>query len=274
MDTKFWGPSGWELLHIVAYTYPKYPSQSTKNKYKRFFLILDKILPCKYCRDSLHQFYKELPIKHYLDNRHKLTQWIYQIHNKVNDKLRKQKLLTTPNPSKTEIDRKFKEFTENITGKSKTKTNIKIKQNFNKNGCCPQCFGWKFIYSIAFNYPKTKQNILTNPKKKNIYIKFFNYLGDVIACDRTKIHYKSYIKENNISDNLENRSSLTKWLYGLECSANSTNINLANYNKVCSKYNKVRVKSCKKTCRKEDTTASIIRNMRYGIASTKTKKKI
>ena len=34
MDTKFWGPSGWKFLHLVAYTYPNNPTENNKITYK------------------------------------------------------------------------------------------------------------------------------------------------------------------------------------------------------------------------------------------------
>lgn len=232
MDTEFWGPSGWKLLHSITYNYPNYPSQKIKNIYKRFFLILVKILPCKYCKDSLKEFYKELPIINYLENRNTLTMWIYLIHNKVNNKLRKQKLLNKPNPLKSDVDKIY-------------------KKAINKKHCCPECFGWEFIYSIAFNYPKTDKRILRNDTIKNIYTKFFKYLGDVITCEKVKTIYNVYIKKYKIENYLDKRDSLTEWLYRFECEVKSKHMTKIKYEKVCKRYEKVKVTSCKKTCRKD-----------------------
>lgn len=231
MDTKFWGPSGWILLHSIAYKYPLKPTIIIQNKYKRFYLILPKILPCKYCRNSLKEFYKELPIDNFLASRNKLTKWIYLIHNKVNDKLRKQKLITSLNPTKQEIDKKYK----NILAK---KINNKL------------CLGWKFLYSIAFNYLEDSNK--TKKQLDIVYIKFYKYLGDVIACDIVKTRYNKYMKMSDISNNLENKKMLTKWLYSLECYIDndfSASINNEKYKDICKSYKKVMVKSCKKTCR-------------------------
>ena len=79
MDTKFWGPSGWKILHLVAYTYPNNPTDEEKKKYSNFYSVIDKILPCKYCRNSLKKFYKQIPIKEYLESKELLTEWIYLI---------------------------------------------------------------------------------------------------------------------------------------------------------------------------------------------------
>ena len=44
-------------------------------------------MPCKYCRDSYMDFIKENPIDNNLNSRNDLTKWLYNIHNKVNNKL-------------------------------------------------------------------------------------------------------------------------------------------------------------------------------------------
>ena len=100
MDTRFWGPSGWKILHIITYGYPTNPTVEDKQHYGLFFNSLKYILPCKYCRNSLTKFYKQIPIEENLESRDTLTLWIYNIHNKVNNKLRKQGLIKTPNPKK------------------------------------------------------------------------------------------------------------------------------------------------------------------------------
>ena len=110
MDTRFWGPSGWKLLHSIAYTYPKKPTFDNKRNYGIFFNNLKNVLPCKYCRISLKKFIKNLPIEPYLSSRNKLRTWIYHIHNKVNNKLRRQKLLKTPNPKLKEVDKMYREI--------------------------------------------------------------------------------------------------------------------------------------------------------------------
>lgn len=93
MMTKVWGPAGWLFLHCVSFGYPhnidinkKEDLEKVKN-YKKFFKLIGKILPCKYCRDSYLEFIKENPIDPHLTSRKELTKWFYDIHNKVNRKL-------------------------------------------------------------------------------------------------------------------------------------------------------------------------------------------
>lgn len=102
MNTQFWGPS-WVLLHCITFNYPESPTDSDKMKVKLFFDLLADLLPCKYCRESYKKFIIKLPIDDYLDSRKKLTKWLYKIHNMVNDKLRRQGVLKSKNPTYKEI---------------------------------------------------------------------------------------------------------------------------------------------------------------------------
>tara|TARA_B100002019_G_C21077953_1_gene502308 strand:- start:143 stop:688 length:546 start_codon:yes stop_codon:yes gene_type:complete len=93
MMTKIWGPAGWLFLHSVTMGYPSVINKDDPEHIKRmkstrdFFILVSDVLPCRYCRDSYKQYIKELPIEDHLDTRKKLAKWLYDIHNKVNDKL-------------------------------------------------------------------------------------------------------------------------------------------------------------------------------------------
>lgn len=93
MMTKIWGPAGWLFLHCVTFGYPyainlnNREHRDKKRDYASFFYYLGKVMPCRYCRESYMEFIKENPIGKNLDNRKDLTKWLYDIHNKVNDKL-------------------------------------------------------------------------------------------------------------------------------------------------------------------------------------------
>lgn len=96
MNTKFWGPAGWVMLHTITFNYPeviddKDEDHVERRKYtKRLFNDLRYTLPCKYCRLSFKEFLKQEPIEPHLGSRDALTHWLYRVHNLVNDKLRKQ----------------------------------------------------------------------------------------------------------------------------------------------------------------------------------------
>ena len=125
MMTKVWGPAGWLLIHSIAYGYPyainpDNPDHLTKKEdYYKFFYYLGRVFPCKYCRDSYQQFFKELPIIDKLNTRHDLCKWIYDIHNKVNDKLG---VPASTRPTFEEVEAKYESFRAKCTG-SRTSAN-------------------------------------------------------------------------------------------------------------------------------------------------------
>lgn len=95
--TSTWGSPGWFFLHSVAAGYPLNPDKfdadenkpigTTRRTYTTFFNSIGGILPCRFCRDSYMVFIKEVPIEDYIHSRESLFEWVFLIHNKVNDKL-------------------------------------------------------------------------------------------------------------------------------------------------------------------------------------------
>jgi hypothetical protein len=75
MDTRFWGPSAWQLFHLVAEL-----SEHPHNVLAK----MPTVLPCKFCRESTAEFVRKHPL------RGDPARWIYDIHNMVNHKLRTQ----------------------------------------------------------------------------------------------------------------------------------------------------------------------------------------
>ena len=55
MDTKFWGPPGWRLLHLITFAY----SPKQKESVKRLFETIAYVLPCKFCRASFQEYIDE-----------------------------------------------------------------------------------------------------------------------------------------------------------------------------------------------------------------------
>jgi hypothetical protein len=59
MDTKYWGPGGWVLLHMISFS----PTTSNKKDLFDFFSSLPYVLPCKYCRASLSEYVREYSLE-------------------------------------------------------------------------------------------------------------------------------------------------------------------------------------------------------------------
>ena len=122
IDTRYWGPSGWQLFHYIAF-HADHP--------EALLNIMKDVLPCKFCRESTVQFVKDHPLKG------DPAKWLYEIHNMVNNKLRTQckddPAVTDPGP-----DPSFEEVS-------------RIYQSMKPTGV----LGRDFLFSVAMNYPET-----------------------------------------------------------------------------------------------------------------------
>ena len=134
MDTRFWGPSGWCLLHLVAAN----PNHKSLKAVKEWFELLEYVLPCKYCRASFHDYLNLQPLTlATVTDREAFSRWLFDIHNRVNGKLRDQELLTTADPSWPSVRDKYYTMQAGL--------------------CESQPFvGWDFITSIAYATPDAK----------------------------------------------------------------------------------------------------------------------
>ena len=116
MDTRFWGPSGWQFYHMMAYAYPDNPDPRTRERFELLFGAMKEVLPCRFCRESTVKFTGEDPPS--FESRRALTKWVYELHNKVNAKLRSQckedpkVICPPPDPSLDQVDKIYTELLE------------------------------------------------------------------------------------------------------------------------------------------------------------------
>lgn len=197
MDTRFWGPPAWILLHTLAYHY----KPELKDYYMIFFGNLKYVLPCIYCRASFTEYTEILPIDGSLKSRDQFFEWLYKIHNMVNDKLRGQGLIQWMNPKYEDIVSKYKNI---ALGLKDCKTRDQ------------SIMGWNFLYCIAFVYPeKGVETSLTS--HYHGYISFFNSLANILPEDGGyRQIYKDYLVKNPILKSLTCREKLKLWVYNLE----------------------------------------------------------
>lgn len=134
MQTSKWGPYLWKSIHAIAHNYD--PNNHDPDDYRNFFENLGKVLPCKYCRQSYQEFFAELPIDDYLDSQKNMAYWMYLMHNKVNEKLRKQGLLETPDPSFASVYQKYDQWKADCTKKRGKPTTCRIPDSNDR--CCAQ----------------------------------------------------------------------------------------------------------------------------------------
>lgn len=266
MDTTFWGPDGWVLLHTLTYFLPEKLSKKEQHYVKDFFNNVSKILPCKYCRISNQKYMKSLPIENYSSTRDQLTVWIYKLHNKVNNKLRRQGYCIYDNPPFEEIDSRYK--------------NMRLTYLNNPLKCVELLVCNKFIGSIIFNYPNYLRNC--NPKinhqeLREMYVDFFSQLVNYsklvnVNCGNK---LKSYLDsnplekvltfENSVDDKgketytmtLEQKLKLYQWYFKL-CKSYGVHQDLMNNvsiklkSKSIKKSSKSILKSRKRTNRELD----------------------
>lgn len=91
MDIKLWGPSLWELLHTISFSYNNYPLSPIKKKhYILFFDSLRVLIPCHHCRYHYSMYLRKRPIGKYVNSRASMVKWVNDLHNQINKKLRKK----------------------------------------------------------------------------------------------------------------------------------------------------------------------------------------
>lgn len=157
MDTRFWGPPAWYLFHLIAAE----KQHSDPKSVATWFGLMEFVLPCKFCRASFHDYIELQPLTTAaLTNREKMSRWMYDIHNRVNGKLRGQGLLTKPNPSWSSIKERYYGKIEKIADEG--------------------LVGWDFFSSIANSTPSRDYKIVPMPNAEEISEK-----------DRTNIYVRN-----------------------------------------------------------------------------------
>lgn len=96
LSVWLWGPIMWTILHTIASISDRSESEPNIDLLINFYTSVQVILPCRYCRDSYGPML-QLSIlqtsKSFSEiiNSRQLSLLIYSVHNKVNDKLAKQR---------------------------------------------------------------------------------------------------------------------------------------------------------------------------------------
>ena len=261
MDTRFWGPSGWRLLHTITFSY-RAEQKRDKAAIRELFTLLPYVLPCKFCRTSLQEYMESDSIEPALESRNTLTRWLWRIHNSVNAKLRDQKLPVEPDPPFESV----KEFYESILASGCSKTEFS---------------GWNFLFSVADLHPrsplavrsvpmtgappcetmktleeKNKWNCLTPEERLPLYRQFWSALGRSLPFKEWRDVWHSSVP---ILSNSDTKKSTMKWLWKVRCSMeNKLNLlNRCKYSSLC-KTLKIHRSGCSKsrrarTCRKTKT---------------------
>lgn len=255
MDTRFWGPSGWRLLHLITFSYD--PIQ--KESIREFFTMLPYVLPCKFCRASLSEYYEKDPLEPALKSKALLSKWLWRIHNMVNDKLRSQGLNTAENPSFASIQ--------------------KIYEERIAKGCVRTEFeGWDFLFSIVDNHPFTRSsmhstplsdsvadtpdlrnryNVMSPDERMEYYTQFWKSVGESLPFEEWRMAWKNCDLDFS---NLRSRKLWIKELWRIRCCLEDKLelVNCEEFNSLCKRLSshrsgcsrKKRARTCRKTTRK------------------------
>lgn len=237
MDTRFWGPSGWRLLHTIAFVAPELPCKDSE--LHTFFRNLPFVLPCKFCRASLVDYYAADPIPL---QRSDFAQWMYRVHNRVNAKLREQGLLETRDPD--------------------WKTVKSVYKTFIAAPCTQgQMVGWDFLFSVAYTTPcpavvsspmpgAPPRSTLTTPELRNRwgvmsrterlpYIQtWWSVLPRVLPFESWRNAWNTAVPV--APDITSGRRAITSWLYKAEqavCGALKADMSHTSFSGLCSELN-------------------------------------
>jgi hypothetical protein len=220
MDTRFWGPSGWALLHLIAAD----PTvRSRKKEVLRFFTLLPYVLPCKYCRASLSDYYKAQPLAAgILKDATIFSRWLYDIHNRVNGKLRGQGLLTQPNPSWASVHNKYKKQQATLCETS-------------------PLLGWDFMTSVAFTTPmlnykpapmpdtpeemdlaildldsRNRYNLLTREERIAALKEWWSLIPAILPCPAWRASWAAAVLECGPVPLQKGREVAMQWMWAVE----------------------------------------------------------
>ena len=175
MDTRFFGPSGWQLFHLIAFT-SKHPDDVLNQ--------MKDVLPCKFCRASTTEFVQKHPL------RGDPGRWLYDIHNMVNHKLRTQ---CKDDPA--------------VVNPGEDPAFEAVKKHYMslKPTAVP---GGDFLGSIAANYPDHPE-----PAQMATQRTFLHALHHEYPFPELRKVYANYITEHE--PELDSRKEYMRWMYGL-----------------------------------------------------------
>ena len=117
---------------------PQLPT-SSQDALKIVVRNLPFVLPCKYCRASLTDYYgaDPPPMLASAPAGASAAAWMYRIHNRVNGKLREQKLIEGADPAWAEVKARYKQW---LGAPCSTRRMV----------------GWDFLFSVAYTTPSPR----------------------------------------------------------------------------------------------------------------------
>lgn len=220
MDTRFWGPSGWKLIHLVAQDAPRTGCHTSA--VLEWFQLLEYVLPCKYCRASFHDYIRLQPLTlEIVTDADRFQHWAYDIHNRVNGKLRGQGLLTTPNPTWPAIRDHYRDL---------------------HKGLCKgtPLLGWDFMTSVAYSTPaadykpvpmpdtpeentaamdfatRNRYNLLTREERIPCLKRWWSLIPSILPCAAWRSAWADGMRAAGDPPLRRGRAAMTRWMWKIE----------------------------------------------------------
>ena len=139
MLTTVWGPSLWHYLHTMSFNYPVQPTASDKRHYRNFILNLQKVLPCKHCRDNLKKNFAAHPLRECdMKNRETYSRYVYKLHETVNKMLGKKSGL-----SFCDVRERYEHFRARCTTEKPKIFKFRKNKTRKEKGCTEPMYGKK-----------------------------------------------------------------------------------------------------------------------------------
>ena len=85
-----WGPSAWNFLHTISFSFPVLPTEEERKDMEQFLLSFSKVIPCAKCRDHFSEMLQSSMHNHVFSSRETLSRFLVHLHNKVNQRIGKK----------------------------------------------------------------------------------------------------------------------------------------------------------------------------------------
>jgi hypothetical protein len=219
MDTRYWGPAGWQLIHHIA-------QEPGSTAVAEWFALLPYVLPCKYCRASLTDYLKAQPLTPaILDAPTRFSRWAYDLHNRVNAKLRGQGLLQAPDPAWSTVRDRYAAEHARL--------------------CKPSpLLGWNFLVSVAYTTPgadykpspmpdtpegstpaeqvtwcratRNRYNLLTREERLQALAAWWRLVPSILPCPAWRAAWRAGVRTAGAPPLRRGRDAMMRWMWAVE----------------------------------------------------------
>lgn len=221
MDTRFWGPSGWKLIHLVAADTAD-ATVARRKAILEWFGLLEYVLPCKYCRASFHDYVRLQPLTPaIIADTEAFGRWAYDIHNRVNAKLRGQGLLTTTDPAWPTVRDQYRDEHRALCQSGHP------------------LLGWDFLVSVAYTTPsadyapvpmpdydatvhtghdaasRNRYNLLTRSERLPYLARWWRLLPAILPCAQWRRVWTLAVRSTEVPL-AAGREAVLRWLWRVE----------------------------------------------------------